>query len=338
MNRKFLGLSPIKPALFLSLTYLVIALTWIQFSTSLAESFSSSLQDLVRFELYKGFLFMFVSAIALFFFSWSLFRKMAFDSQQLMQSQQLLAQAERQATAGLLAASVAHDFSNLLTVLRLSTERLKTSSGMSDRSKDAIVRLDHAVNRLADLAQRLRNAGQSVLRDKPKRYDLNEAIEETLNLLVAHQVTQHCEVIFEPSTKIEIKGYPVLIHQLLMNLVLNAAEATEGYGKIWIRARREDDTTVIEVHDNGPGVSPILREGVFDAFFTTKRHGTGLGLMSVKSCVEIHQGVVDVGDSPLGGAVFTVVLPDLKPVQTLDVKPVETLNKKESYPSAQPMA
>jgi two-component system sensor histidine kinase HydH len=338
MSRRFLGLSPIKPALFLSVSYLVIALVWIHSSTSIAESFSSSLEDLVRFEIYKGFLFMIVSSIALFFFSWSLFRKMAVDSQQLIQSQQRLARAERQATAGLLAASVAHDFSNLLTILRLSTERLKTSAEMSEISKDAVLRLDHAVNRLADLAQRLRNAGHSVLRDKPKMYDLNEAIDETLDLLGAHQVIQQCEIIFEPASKIEIRGYPVLIHQLVMNLVLNAAEATEGHGKIWIRAHRDENATLIEVHDNGPGISPLLRDGVFDAFFTTKRHGTGLGLMSVKSCVEIHPGVVDIGDSPLGGALFTVVLADLPATQTPDVKPAETLNKKESHPPPTPLS
>jgi signal transduction histidine kinase len=100
---------------------------------------------------------------------------------------------------------------------------------------------------------------------------------------------------------------------MLLNLILNAADATRGRGRIDVYSRREDESVVLEVHDDGPGVPPDLREKVFTAFFSSKAHGTGLGLLSVKVTVEAHGGTVEVGDSDLGGARLKVTLPRTPP-------------------------
>jgi signal transduction histidine kinase len=79
----------------------------------------------------------------------------------------------------------------------------------------------------------------------------------------------------------------------------------------------------IAVHDNGPGVAVERRAGLFDALVTTKPNGTGLGLFSVKACATALGGRVDVGDSPLGGAVFSIVLPvEASPSQAGTLLPV----------------
>jgi two-component system, NtrC family, sensor kinase len=139
-----------------------------------------------------------------------------------------------------------------------------------------------------------------------------------------------------PAT-IEVRGYPMLIHQIVMNLVLNAAEAVEGRGKVLIQARKLESPSVlgpteiqIEVHDSGPGIPMSAREKVFEAFYTTKPSGSGLGLMSAKSCAEMHGGEVAIDQSHLGGALFKVLVADLRdvpPHTKSELKILESLNK-----------
>lgn len=279
----------------------------------------------------KGIGFMAVSSGLFFAFSLSVFRRMERNATQLVRSQQRLVQAERDAIAGLITSSVAHDFANLLTILRLSAEKLGGMSDLPVNARENLSKLDHVVSRLAELAQRMRTAGQNVLKSKPSYYDLHETIEKTLEFLCLHKMVSGCKIEIRSSGGRSACGYPILIHQLLMNLVLNAAEATEGKGHILILVGREGPTLVIEVHDNGPGISPLLRENIFEAFFTTKKFGTGLGLMSVKSCVDVHGGAVEIGDSHLGGASFVVRLPDLQEVPRNSSKLPEMLNKNSSF-------
>ena len=105
-----------------------------------------------------------------------------------------------------------------------------------------------------------------------------------------------------------LEGHRSAIQETLLNLVLNAADATGGRGRIEVRSFEEDGAHVLEVHDDGPGVPLDIREEVFRAFFTTKADGNGLGLLSVRACAELHGGTAEIGDSPLGGACFRVTL------------------------------
>ncbi len=91
----------------------------------------------------------------------------------------------------------------------------------------------------------------------------------------------------------------------------NAIEASPPATHIGLRtaAGNDDEEIVIEVTDNGPGVPPQLRTEIFNPFFTTRKHGTGMGLSISRSIVAAHGGRIEVGDSPSGGAKFTVTLP-----------------------------
>ena len=93
------------------------------------------------------------------------------------------------------------------------------------------------------------------------------------------------------------------------HLILNAADATHGRGRIDVSLRRRDEVAVLEVQDNGPGVPAERRGAIFEAFYSSKPHGTGLGLLTVKVTAEEHGGTVEVLDSELGGACFRVTLP-----------------------------
>ena len=132
---------------------------------------------------------------------------------------------------------------------------------------------------------------------------------DSLDLARTHMKVRRCRVACSCPETILFRGDPASLRRMLLNLVLNAADAVEGRGRIEVRGVRRGDTAVLEVHDDGPGVPAEKRQAIFDVFYTTKPHGTGLGLLSVRVAAEDHGGSVEVADSDLGGACFRVTLP-----------------------------
>jgi signal transduction histidine kinase len=104
---------------------------------------------------------------------------------------------------------------------------------------------------------------------------------------------------------------PTIIRLMLLNLLLNAGDATGGQGKIRVTVYQSDGFAVMEVHDNGPGVPERERENLFTPYYTSKHTegGVGLGLVSVRVYAEAHGGTATVQQSPLGGACFSVRIP-----------------------------
>jgi len=112
----------------------------------------------------------------------------------------------------------------------------------------------------------------------------------------------------------EIQGDEVLLRQAFSNLLRNAVEACAGAAVapvVVIESSLDEDsrTMRIAVNDNGPGIAPSARDRIFQPFFTSKRKGTGLGLALVQKIIVFHNGRVEVGTSPLGGASLQITLP-----------------------------
>jgi len=99
------------------------------------------------------------------------------------------------------------------------------------------------------------------------------------------------------------------MHQVLTNLLLNAAHACAPKGEIWCRLEPMRDGARIEIEDNGAGIRPDLLEKVFEPFFTTKSRGTGLGLPICKRIVETHGGTIRLDSEPGRGTRVTIELP-----------------------------
>ncbi|MES2963678.1 MAG: HAMP domain-containing sensor histidine kinase [Bdellovibrionota bacterium] len=253
-------------AFFLSIGYFLVTATWIKLSGYVAGSKSSSVEELQRIETVKGLAFMGFSSIMLFIVASWVFRRQAGDAQKLVTSQQKLVHAEREAVSGLLAASVAHDISNLMTIQRLSLETIKGINGLPERARDSLERLDRATTRLTDIVNRLRNAGRSIFRDAPRVFDAGLAVADTIALMRIHSASRDTTILFdEPTGRYELNGYPVLVHQLVMNLILNAAEATKGRGRILVELGKLENGIKICVSDDGPGVPKHTQESIFHA-------------------------------------------------------------------------
>ena len=139
--------------------------------------------------------------------------------------------------------------------------------------------------------------------------DLAEIVRETTAFARRHPKIGRCRVQVEVPPSMAAEVDRSLIQRALLNLLLNAADATEGRGRIRVELSRnvaDYREAVIEVHDDGPGVEAERREEIFNAFHTTKEDGTGLGLFSVRNAAEAHEGEALVTDSDLGGACFRI--------------------------------
>jgi two-component system sensor histidine kinase HydH len=288
--------------------YTLVAIVYIVASSSIAARLSANVEQLNRIETLKGILFVVVTAVATFLGSYYAFARLERAHAQIIARDRALVDNERRVFAGLIAGAIAHDSNNVLVAVIADLEELRDGRPADDPT---VQRLKHSVERMIALNRRLlSNArrGQAAL---PEDVEVIHLVRETLAVTRSHQSVRRCTVEFAPAGPVRLHTHPLLLQQILANLVVNAGEACGGNGRIEVRLHDSPEFVTLEVHDNGPGVPVERRDQLFDALETTKPSGTGLGLFSVKSCVAALEGSVDVGESPLGGACFRVRLPEL---------------------------
>jgi two-component system, cell cycle sensor histidine kinase and response regulator CckA len=223
---------------------------------------------------------------------------------------------------GTLAAGVAHDFKNLLAVVvgnatvleeHLDERRLKQASGD----------IRAAALRAGDLCGLLMTySGQSIAAKQPVALDtLVSEILALVRVRVPSGVRTRAEI--EASAK-PVLADPISLRQVVLNLVMNALDALGAAGEITVRARLDDGQdepslldfrvgagpwVILEVEDNGPGMSAEVQARAFEPFFTTKPEGHGFGLASVLGIVRGHGGAIDLESEPGGGTRFRIWLP-----------------------------
>ena len=140
--------------------------------------------------------------------------------------------------------------------------------------------------------------------------DIVKGLETTLTIL-NHKLKRGVVVQRDyPKVPLLINSFGSELNQVWTNLIDNAIDAMSGKGELRIRAYREDPCVVVEIGDNGPGISPEVKDHIFEPFFTTKGvgEGTGLGLDTVQRIVKKHQGNIQVVSKP-GDTRFQVYLP-----------------------------
>ncbi len=230
-------------------------------------------------------------------------------------SQEILRKAEKLAAAARLAATVAHEINNPLEAVGNLIYLAKATPEMP---ADANLHLTLAEQELARVSHLTRQTlGFYRESNAPVLVEVPELIDSVLSLYSNKFNSKNITVEREFS---ECPAIPVVrgeMHQVVANLISNAADAVGNDGIIKIRlacSKRADGQVVhLVVEDNGPGVTDENAERIFEPFFTTKKDiGTGLGLWVVKEIVERHGGSIEVGSlngGGLGGAVFTILLP-----------------------------
>jgi signal transduction histidine kinase len=141
-------------------------------------------------------------------------------------------------------------------------------------------------------------------------YALNDEVEAALRM-TRSRLEPRCEVVVELGELPGMLGRPGQSAQVLVNLLVNAAQAMPEGGRIFVSTRADGDEAVLVVRDTGQGMAPEVRERIFQPFFTTKPvgEGTGLGLSVVHGIIADHKGHIHVESEPGQGSTFIVRLP-----------------------------
>ncbi|HEX7928789.1 MAG TPA: HAMP domain-containing sensor histidine kinase [bacterium] len=300
-------------AVLVASTYLVTAVTWILYSDYVAGILASTPQQLATLQRWKGLGFVGTSAMLIFFLTRYLFRRVRQQAQAVMQAREALSELERNATAAIILQSLVHDFRNHTQVAWGNLQLLAPDVDQLPRTQQELLeRIRQSVSRLMETLERNHACGARTLSQDPSVMDLTAYLEVCVDLLRRHPKVALCEVAILAPEPVMLTGVKALLHDAMTNLVINAAEALGGRGRIEVRVAALPDGAVVEVHDSGPGIGDADVSRVFEPFFTTKAAGTGLGLLSVKACAEVHGGTASVGGSDLGGASFRMTLHNLR--------------------------
>jgi two-component system sensor histidine kinase HupT/HoxJ len=258
----------------------------------------------------------------------------------LKTTQQQLIHSEKMASLGRLVAGVAHELNNPISFVYGNTVAMKRYADRISRYLAAIhgdmprderealrveLRIDRMLDDLPSLidgtvegAERTRDIVDALKRfsatdrDERRAFDLVEVVERAVQW-VGKATANQFEVSLNLPASIEVMGSPGQVQQVVMNLVQNAADATENSPerRLDVSGRIEDTEAVVEFRDSGPGIPAENLHKLFDPFFTTKPvgRGTGLGLAISYGIVERHGGKLTVGNHPKGGALFSLRLP-----------------------------
>ncbi len=241
-------------------------------------------------------------------------------TRQLEVAHQKLLQSDRLASLGQLSATVAHEINNPISgVLNLAMllDRIMKDDGIP---RGRVAESRKYIGQIIDETTRVGRVVSDLLafsrRSKPQRTnaDLNAIIRSTLGIL-RHRLELGNIVAYlrlcGSLPPVECDGSQM--QQVIMNLVMNGAEAchNKGKGTVSIETRREDDSVVLEISDTGDGIPKDVLPKIFDPFFTTKGEvkGVGLGLSVVYGIIDAHGGDIEVNSTPGEGTRFKVTIP-----------------------------
>jgi signal transduction histidine kinase len=225
-----------------------------------------------------------------------------------------ISRAEHLATLGELATGLAHEIRNPLAgiagVIEIVGRDLPSTSPARAVVKDVRLEITRISRTLTDLLETAR----------PRRPEVRRS---NLNTTVEHAVMLARQQVLSRPIKIELQKAPDLpevehdsdqVHQVLLNLLLNAVQAMEGAGAVRVEIGAREGYASVVVSDTGRGISPQNLPNIFRPFYTTKGNGTGLGLSLAHRIVEDHHGRIEVSSVVGSGSKFTVLLPFRMPI------------------------
>ncbi|WP_225409659.1 PAS domain S-box protein [Stigmatella hybrida] len=272
-------------------------------------------------------------------------------TRELEARQAQLIQSEKLASLGQMAASIAHELNNPVGYVSSNVSTLASYAALSRRLLELyqevekalgtpppapVARLleeiltlreqEHLGEHLMDLDEVLADTREGLARirefvlnlktfvreesDVPQLADINKGLRMTLRML-RHEFKDRCDVICDFAPLPLLRCFPTQLNQVFMNLLLNAVQAIEQRGQIYVTVQQEETDIVVRIRDTGRGMDAKTRARIFTPFFTTKPagQGTGLGLTICDTIIRRHQGRIEVQSEPGQGTTFTVRLP-----------------------------
>jgi two-component system, NtrC family, sensor kinase len=222
-----------------------------------------------------------------------------------------LIRANKLSSLGELAGSIAHEIKNPLISIQGFAKRIEKSEDKQKVQNYARL-IDEESGRLSKVLAKLLEFSRM---DEPNKelFDINEIVDDTV-LFMEHHLTRfkNVEILVEKEAglpRVEIDK--IHVQQSLVNIMMNAAQAMPGGGKIGIKTGKSEGAVYISVDDNGSGIRAENLDNIFEPFFTTKEkgQGTGLGLSLCKRLIEANDGKIEVESTVGEGSTFRIVLP-----------------------------
>ncbi len=254
----------------------------------------------------------------------------------LRTSQARMIQQEKMAAFGLLAAGIAHEVGNPLAALSSLVQILKRrgpdpyTSEKLDLAGRQLLRIERTIRELIDFS---RPGSRAITRTR-----ICEVVDEALGIAKYYQRTKQRVISTDIPTNLPavlvVRDY---LTQVILNLVLNAIDATDDQGRINLQARTEDGMLELSVEDDGRGISLADRCRLFQPFFTTKPHGTGLGLFVSRQILEEFSATLTFRSEPGKGSTFTIRLP-YGAIPNPGVSPADEDESSERSAHANPVA
>jgi two-component system, sporulation sensor kinase A len=223
------------------------------------------------------------------------------------QAEEKLAQQAALARVGQMAAVVAHEVRNPLAGIKGAVQVLMSRRAPGDSEvpvmRDIVGRIDSLSELINDL----------MLYARPRlprlsHIELRPLISDAVTIVRRDPAAQSIDIVIE-GDDVSASVDDELIRATLLNLVLNAAQAMAGRGRISVTLGKSGNFALIEVRDNGPGIPVEIRNQVFEPFFTTKARGGGLGLPIARRTAELHGGSLTLECPDRGGTVVNILLP-----------------------------
>jgi len=272
-------------------------------------------------------------------------RELQLTLKNLKLAQSQLIQAEKMASVGVLTAGIAHELNNpinfvsgnvkpllrdiedIFSIIKkyenvIEAEKLADSFSEVDALKDKIdysllmreimgllKGIEDGANRSSQIVKGLRSFSRL---DEEKRqiYDIHEGIDSSL-ILLNNKIKNKIDIRKDYGDFKDIECYPSKLKQVIMNILTNSIQAIKDKGEIFIQTISSESVVKIIIKDNGSGMSPEVKEHIFEPFYTTKDvgQGTGLGLSISFGIIEQHEGYIEVLSEPGKGTEFIITLP-----------------------------
>jgi signal transduction histidine kinase len=234
--------------------------------------------------------------------------RIAERTRELQVAQAHLLHQEKMAAFGLLAAGIAHEVGNPLTSISSLVQMLQRRD-CDSYTREKLALVNGQLQRIQNTLRELVNFSRPTTTERA-RVSLAEVFDEALSIAKYYKGTSRRVIEARlPADLPPLHGARDQLVQVVLNLVLNAIDATEPGGHIGLDATLQDGQLVITIRDDGHGIAPQQRARLFQPYFTTKKHGTGLGLFVTRKLVADHGGSVECDGAAGQGTVFRVQMP-----------------------------
>jgi C4-dicarboxylate-specific signal transduction histidine kinase len=222
-----------------------------------------------------------------------------------------------------MAASISHEVRQPLTGITTSASALLRFLGHTppklEKARSTAEKVIAASHRASQILDDIRNLFGTAERAQSP-VDVNDLVVSSLRVLDSDLKSHNITTRIELATQLPaIMGHNGQLQEVIVNLIQNAVDAMDSTDTdrrvLQVRTEHNGDAVSVEIEDTGPGIDPKKSDSIFDVFFTTKPHGMGLGLAICRMIVERHEGRLVVSSANPHGAIFRIMLPQMKSSQ-----------------------